>query len=402
MFERLANVPPDAILGLTEAFRRDPNPNKVNLGVGVYRDRNGHTPVLECVKVAERRLLEEETSKSYLPIDGLPGLGKYVRALVFGDTSPLVKGQRAISVQTPGGTGALRVGAELLRRVRPEATVWVSHPTWPNHPHVFQAAGLKVATYPYFHPTTMGVNVEAMLETLQHIPAGDILLLHGCCHNPTGIDLTSQQWDQVSRLVVERGLLPLVDFAYQGFGTGLDEDALGIRILAGRVPEMLVASSFSKNFGLYNERVGALTVLTHDADAAQRVLGHIKQIARRMYSTPPAHGAKIVYTVLATPTLRRRWEEELADIRARIHAIRHLLAETLHDYGAPRDFSFITRQRGMFSYTGLSPQQVEALRRRYSIYMTTSGRINVAGLTEGNIAYVARAIVDVLNMSTES
>ncbi len=396
MFEQLAPVPPDAILGLTEAFKRDPNPNKVNLGAGVYRDASGKTPVLECVKEAEQRLLANETSKSYLPIDGLPGFGREVQHLVFGANHPIVTEGRAISAQTPGGTGALRVAADFLARIRPGTTVWVSEPTWPNHPNIFRAAGLNVATYPYFDFHTLGVQFDAMMEALARIPAGDVLLLHGCCHNPTGADLTRDQWEEVARAVEERGILPLVDFAYQGFGRGLEEDATGLHTLVAHCPEVLIASSFSKNFGLYNERVGALTLVAASAEAAETARGYVKQAIRTNYSNPPAHGAKIVHTVLTDPELRSQWEAELATMRDRIHAMRHTLVEALNEEGAPRDFSFIVRQQGMFSYTGLTPEQVDALREQYSIYMVRSGRMNVAGLTEQNVGYVAHAIAEVL------
>ncbi len=396
MFEHLNPLPPDPIMGLTEAFHRDPNPRKVNLGAGVYRDATGRTPILACVKEAERRLLANEASKTYLPIDGLPGLPALVQPLLFGPDHPIIRDGRAVTVQAPGGTGALRIAGDFLARVRPEATVWVSEPTWPNHPNIFRAAGLRVETYPYFDAATLGVAFDALMAAVERIPAGDVFLLHGCCHNPTGADLTPEQWQQVAGRLAERGILPLVDFAYQGFGDGLEEDAVGVRILVAHCPEVLIASSFSKNFGLYSERAGALTLVAGDADAAQVALGYLKKAIRANFSTPPAHGARIVHTVLSDPTLRRQWEEELSSMRGRIHAMRHLLVETLHEKGAPRDFSFIVQQRGMFSYTGLSPEQVDALRERYSIYMVRSGRINVAGITEGNVDYIAGAIVDVL------
>ena len=396
MFEQLQPAPPDPILGLTEAFRRDPNPRKVNLGAGVYRDANGGTPILSAVKAAETRLLETEGSKSYLPIDGLPGFGEVVQGLLFGQQATVVADGRAVTVQTPGGTGALRVAADLIARVRPETQVWVSDPTWPNHFNIFRAAHLAVESYPYFDPSRLEVAFEAFVDALHHMQAGDIIVLHGCCHNPTGADLLPEQWETVAQILASRGIVPLVDFAYQGFGDGLEPDATGVRVLTQHCPEVLIASSFSKNFGLYNERVGALTLVAASAQQAQVVLGHVKQVARANYSNPPAHGAKIVHTVLTDPDLRRQWEEELTAMRHRIHAMRHLLAETLHERGAPRDFSFLTRQKGMFSYTGLTPEQVDLLRERYSIYMVRSGRINVAGLTEHNVEYVAQAIVDVL------
>ncbi len=396
MFEHLAPIPPDPIMGLTEAYRRDPNPNKVNLGAGVYRDEQGRTPILSCVKEAERRILESEISKTYLPIDGLPGLEEVVQPLLFGESHPIIKERRAVTVQAPGGTGALRIAGDFLARVRPQATIWVSDPTWPNHPNIFGAAGLKVEKYPYFDKATLGVAFDAMLDAVSRIPAGDVLLLHGCCHNPTGADLTPEQWQQVAELAARRNILPLVDFAYQGFGDSLEQDATGVRILVDHCPEVLIASSFSKNFGLYNERAGALTIVSASAQIADTVRGYVKKAIRANFSTPPAHGAKIVHAVLTQPDLRRTWEEELAGMRQRIHAMRHLLAETLHEKGAPRDFSFIVKQRGMFSYTGLSPEQVDALRDRYSIYMVRSGRINVAGITQSNVDYVAGAIVEVL------
>lgn len=396
MFDHLAPLPPDPILGLTEAFLRDPNPRKVNLGAGVYRDATGRTPILSCVKEAERRLLANEESKTYLPIDGLPGLPALVQPLLFGGDHPIVQDGRAVTVQAPGGTGALRIAGDFLARIRPEATVWVSDPTWPNHANIFRAAGLRVDTYPYFDAATQGVAFDALMAAVERIPAGDVFLMHGCCHNPTGADLTPQQWQQVASRLAERGILPLVDFAYQGFGDGLEEDAAGVRILVAHCPEVLIASSFSKNFGLYSERAGALTLVAANANAAEVALGYLKKAIRANFSTPPAHGARIVHTVLSDPTLRRQWEEELASMRERIHAMRHLLVETLHEKGAPRDFSFIVHQRGMFSYTGLTPEQVDALRERYSIYMVRSGRINVAGITEDNVDYIAGAIVDVL------
>ncbi len=399
MFEMLTPVPPDPILGLTEAFRKDPNPNKVNLGAGVYRDAQGRTPILTCVKVAEQRILENEANKAYLPIDGLPGLAEMVQDLLFGHEHPVMDEKRAVTVQAPGGTGALRIAGDFMARAWPGLTVWVSEPTWPNHFNIFKAAGLKVRTYPYFDPETLGVNFEAMRAAIAQIPPGDALLLHGCCHNPTGADLSPGQWQEVAQLAAARGIIPIVDFAYQGFGDGLREDARSVHILVEHCPEVIIASSFSKNFGLYSERAGALTVVASDAQTAETVRGHLKQVIRANFSTPPAHGAKIVYTVLSDPDLRRTWEEEVAEMRERIHAMRHLLAETLHEKGAPRDFSFIVRQRGMFSYTGLTPEQVDALRERYSIYMVRSGRINVAGINENNVEYIAQAIADVLKQS---
>ncbi len=396
MFEHITPAPADAILGLTEAFKKDPNPRKINLGVGVYKDASGRTPVLQAVRRAQERVLAQERSKSYLPIDGLPSYTAATQALLFGPQHEIVTSGRAVTVQTPGGTGALRVAGDFIKRMFPEATVWLSNPTWANHTNVFRAAGLQVATYPYFNPATGGVDFPSMLEALQGIPRGDVLLLHGCCHNPTGVDLSSEQWRRVAELAGERGILPLVDFAYQGFAQGLAEDAAGLHILAEAVPEFMVASSYSKNFGLYNERTGALTLVASTPQAAEAVRSHVKRTIRTNYSNPPAHGAKIVDAVLGDRDLRHLWETEVAAMRERVNRMRHLFVETLNQLGVERDFSFIVRQRGMFSYSGLTPEQVQALRERFSIYIVGSGRINVAGMTESNMDYLCQAIAQVL------
>lgn len=396
MFERITPAPPDAILGLTVAFRNDPNPNKINLGVGVYKDAQGRTPVLHSVKRAEARILETEATKSYLDIDGSPAYAAAVQELLFGAGHEALASKRAVTAQAPGGTGALRVAADFIARVLPGRRVWISDPTWPNHPSIFRAAGLEVATYPYFDAARNGVNFEQMVATVAQIPAGDVLLLHGCCHNPTGSDLTPAQWSQIADLVAERKLLPLIDFAYQGFADGLREDAAGLLAMARPGCELLVASSFSKNFGLYNERIGALTVVAATESAAQSALSHVKQAIRANYSNPPAHGAAIVTTVLSDPDLRAEWEGEVAEMRERINTMRHLFVETLNEKGVARDFSFIARQRGMFSFSGLNAAQVQALRDRYGIYVVGGGRINVAGMTEANMDYLCAAIADVL------
>lgn len=396
MFDAITPAPPDAILGLTESFKRDANPRKTNLAVGVYKDASGATPVLETVKEAERRLLEREKTKSYLPIDGSPEYDAACQELVFGPGHEIVTSGRAVTAQAPGGTGALRVAADFVSAISPGATVWISDPTWPNHPSVFQSAGLKVASYPYFDANTNGVDFEGMLATIRTIPAGDVLLLHGCCHNPTGVDLSPEQWRAVAQVAAERGLLPLLDFAYQGFADGLEEDAAGVRIVAEHCPEIFVASSYSKNFGLYNERTGALTLVARSAQAAEAALSHIKRCIRANYSNPPAHGGEIVRTILGDPELRARWEGEVAEMRERINTMRHLFVETLNEKGVTRDFSFIARQRGMFSFSGLTPAQVKALRERHGVYIVGSGRISVAGMTEGNMEYLCEAIADVL------
>ena len=396
MFETINPAPEDSILGLTEAFQKDPNPNKINLGVGVYKDGSGQTPVLSTVKEAEKRLLRSEATKSYLPIDGLAAYAVLSQQIVFGSEHDILNAGRAATVQTPGGTGALRVAADFVRRVSPQAAVWLSDPTWPNHPNLFGAAALQVRSYPYFEAESNGVAFDRMMAALETIPAGDVLLLHGCCHNPTGADLSRQQWQAVVALCAERGILPLLDFAYQGFGDGLDEDASGVRIVADYCREFLVATSYSKNFGLYNERVGALTLVAANSEAAEAAHSHLKICVRTNYSNPPAHGGQIVAEILGDPDLRQRWEVELADMRNRINDMRHLFVETLDEQGAGRDFSFIAHQRGMFSYSGLTPAQVQALRERHSVYIVGSGRINVAGMTEANMEYLCEAIADVL------
>ncbi len=396
MFETIQAAPPDSILGLTDAFKKDPNPNKINLGVGVYKDESGRTPILDSVKRAEAYLLENEASKTYLPINGIPEFISATQSMLFGPDYEIVVSGRAATAQTPGGTGALRVAADFIAAMMPGKRLWMSTPTWPNHPHVFTSAGLETAAYPYFDPETRGVDFEGMLAALKTIPEGDILLLHTCCHNPTGVDLSPEQWAQVAAVVSERNLLPLLDFAYQGFAEGLDADAAGLRLLAESGADMIIASSYSKNFGLYDERVGALTMVTRDADTAAAVLSQIKKRIRANYSNPPAHGGFIVSTVLNDPGLRAQWEGEVTAMRNRIRDMRHLLVETLNEKGVEQDFSFIARQRGMFSYSGLTPEQVAALRDKHSIYIVGSGRINVAGLTAANMDYLCDAIADVL------
>ena len=396
MFETISPAPEDSILGLTEAFKKDQNPNKINLGVGVYKDGGGQTPVLSTVKEAEERLLRSEATKSYLPIDGLAAYAALSQAIVFGSEHDILRAGRAATVQTPGGTGALRVAADFVRRISPQATVWLSDPTWPNHPNVFGSAALQVQSYPYFEAEANGVAFDRMVAVLEAIPKGDVLLLHGCCHNPTGADLSSQQWQAVAALCAERGILPLLDFAYQGFGDGLDEDATGVTTVADHCREFLVATSYSKNFGLYNERVGAMTLVAANSEAVEAAHSHLKICVRTNYSNPPAHGGQIVAEILGDTELRKRWEVELAEMRNRINDMRHLFVETLDQQGAVRDFSFIARQRGMFSYSGLTPEQVQALRERHSVYIVGSGRINVAGMTEANMDYLCEAIADVL------
>ena len=396
MFEALEMAPPDAILGLTEAFKKDPNPDKINLAVGVYKDATGKTPILQVVREAEKRLLESETNKSYLPIPGPPEYGTAVRQLLFGRYSALVAGGRGVSAQTPGGTGALRVAADFLKQKTGRDRIWCSKPTWANHPAVFRAAGLTVDNYPYLDASGTALDLDAMLGTLRQIPAGDIVCLHACCHNPSGVDPTLEQWAEIGQVLNEQGLLPLVDFAYQGFAEGLEIDATGPRRVADLVPELIVCSSFSKNFGLYAERVGALTLVAESPANAAIALSHLKRCIRTNYSNPPKHGGAIVATVLGDDALRARWTEELDAMRTRVNGMRQLFADTMRARGVDRDFAFITRQRGMFSFSGLTPEQVDRLRGEFSIYVVRSGRVNVAGMTARNMPRLCAAVAAVL------
>ncbi|MDZ4779973.1 MAG: amino acid aminotransferase [Planctomycetia bacterium] len=395
MFETLTPAPPDPILGLSESFQQDPRPGKINLSIGVYKDATGKTPVLASVKTAEERILRAETTKGYLGIEGSAEYAARVQELLFGSGHEAVASKRVVTAHTPGGTGGLRVAADFLRKAAPNATVWMSDPTWPNHPGIFQAAGLKVKTYPYFDAATNGLAFERMLAALEEMPAGDVLLVHGCCHNPTGIDPTPEQWSAIAALVERRSVLPLLDFAYQGFAEGLREDATGLTALCQPGRELLVASSFSKNFGLYNERVGALSIVAASSETAKTALSQVKTCVRVNYSNPPAHGAAIVSTILGDEKLRTQWDGEVKEMRDRINGMRKQFAQKLIARGYDRDPSFITRQRGMFSFSGLTPPQVEALRKDHAIYIVGSGRINVAGMTADNIDRLCDAIVAV-------
>lgn len=396
MFETLTSAPPDAILGLTAAYNEDPNPNKINLGVGVFKNAEGKTPILDSVRTAEERLLLSQQSKSYLPIEGSREYQTATQKLLFGEDHPVLRGGLAVTAQTPGGTGALRVAADFIAKISPGATVWVSEPTWPNHPGVFASAGLELRTYPYFDAQTNGMNFNAMAAAVARMSEGDVLVLHGCCHNPTGVDLSNEQWDIITQLVSDMRLLPLIDFAYQGFASGLRADAEGWQRLLRTGTELMVASSYSKNFGLYNERVGALTLVAASRQNAETAMSHIRTVIRTNYSNPPAHGGAIVSTVLNDDDLRAQWEREVTEMRNRINGIRGLFVETLNEKGVDRDFSYIARQRGMFSFSGLNAEQVKRLREEYAIYIVGSGRINVAGMTESNMDYLCDAIAEVL------
>lgn len=396
MFENLQPAPPDPILGLTEAFQRDANPQKVNLGVGVYRDSQGRTPTLACVRAAEARLLEQDIPKTYLPITGDPAYGAHVQRLLFGPEHDVVTQRRAVSAHTPGGTGGLRVAADFIRTHHPQASVWLSDPTWANHVNVFGAAGLPVKRYGYYHPETKRLDFDRMMRDLMAATADDVVLLHGCCHNPTGIDPTPDQWTALKRLQEEKGFLPLFDIAYQGLGDGLTEDVAGLHTFVDPDQRLIVASSFSKNFGLYSERVGAVTLVGTSEVEAELFAGHLKRSIRFNYSNPPRHGAAVVTTVLNDPALESQWQQELGEMRGRIQSVRQQLVEGLKRAGATTDFSFIVEQRGMFSFSGLTQEQVQTLRDKFAIYIVGSGRINVAGLTPDNLNYVCEAIAEVV------
>ncbi|WP_313685266.1 amino acid aminotransferase [Pantoea sp.] len=396
MFESISAAPADPILGLADLFRADDRPNKINLGIGVYKDETGKTPVLTSVKKAEQYLLENETTKNYLSIDGLADFARCTQELLFGKESTLVTAGRACTAQTPGGTGALRVAADFLANQTSVKRVWVSNPSWPNHKNVFNAAGLEVCDYQYYDAANHTLDFDGMVASLREAKAGDVVLFHGCCHNPTGIDPTAEQWQQLAALSQANGWLPLFDFAYQGFARGLDEDAEGLRIFAASHQELIVASSYSKNFGLYNERVGALTLVAANSDVAKTAFSQVKYSIRANYSNPPAHGAAIVATILSNDALRTIWQQELTDMRQRIQRMRQLFVNTLAASGAQQDFSFIIKQNGMFSFSGLTKDQVVRLREEFGVYAVNSGRVNVAGMTPDNMSALCEAIVAVL------
>ncbi|MFP7325433.1 amino acid aminotransferase [Serratia marcescens] len=396
MFEKITAAPADPILGLTDIFRADARPNKINLGIGVYKDETGKTPVLTSVKKAEQYLLENETTKNYLGIEGIPAFASCTQELLFGQESPIVTDRRARTAQTPGGTGGLRVAADFIANQTSAKRIWISNPSWPNHKNVFSAVGLEVLEYAYYDAANHALYFDGLLNSLKQAQAGDVVLFHGCCHNPTGIDPTAEQWAQLAELSAANGWLPLFDFAYQGFANGLEEDAQGLRIFAAKHQELIVASSYSKNFGLYNERVGACTIVAADAETAERAFSQVKAAIRANYSNPPSHGAAVVATILGNDALRAMWEQELTDMRQRIHRMRQLFVNTLQEKGAQQDFSFIIQQNGMFSFSGLTKEQVLRLREEFGVYAVNSGRVNVAGMTPDNMAPLCEAIVAVL------
>ncbi|WP_105901992.1 amino acid aminotransferase [Vibrio gangliei] len=396
MFEKVPAAPADPILGLTEEFKSDSRATKINLGVGIYKNEEGQTPVLATVKKAEAALLESEKTKSYLTIEGTAEYGLAVQKLLFGSDSKIVTEKRAKTAQAPGGTGALRVAGEFIKRELNAGKIWISNPTWANHVGVFTAAGVETAQYNYYNAETHDKDFDAMLASLADAQAGDVVLLHGCCHNPTGIDPTAEEWEQLAKLCADKGLLPLFDFAYQGFAKGVEEDAAGLRTFAQYCDEILVASSFSKNFGLYNERVGAFTLVAATSETATTAFSQVKKIIRSIYSNPPAHGAAVVTHILNDESLRAEWEAEVAEMRDRIQEMRTLFVQTLKDEGVTQDFSFIEAQNGMFSFSGLSKEQVARLKEEFAIYIVGSGRISVAGMTKSNMGPLCKGIAAVL------
>jgi aromatic-amino-acid transaminase len=396
LFTAVEMAPRDPILGLNEQFNADPNPRKVNLGVGVYYDDDGKLPLLECVQAAEKRMMEAPKARGYLPIDGIAAYDSAVKSLVFGAESEPVKSARVATVQGLGGTGGLKVGADFLRKVNPTAKVLISDPSWENHRSIFSQAGFTVQAYPYYNAARRGVDFDGMLTALDAAPEGTVVVLHACCHNPTGYDITPAQWDQVIATIKARKLVPFVDMAYQGFGHGLAEDGAVVGKFIASGQNFFLATSFSKSFSLYGERVGALSVVCQDKEEAGRVLSQLKIVIRANYSNPPTHGAQVVATVLNTPELRAMWEKELADMRARIKQMRVALVEKLKTAGVKQDMSFITQQIGMFSYSGLAKDQMVRLRTEFGVYGTDSGRMCVAALNSKNIDYVCESIAKVI------
>lgn len=396
MFETLKLLPADPILGLSMAYAKDTNPAKVDLGVGVYKNNAGQTPIMAAVMEAEKLRIARESSKSYTPPAGYPGANEAVTGLIYGAGHIAVEAQRARTIQTPGGCGALRVAAELIQRAKPGASLWVSTPTWANHVPLLGSAGLSLREYPYYDYSSHSIDFTAMVATLQQIPRGDLVLLHACCHNPSGADLTRTQWDQVADVLEARGLIPFIDMAYQGFGEGLEEDTYGLRLMARRLPEVIIATSFSKNFGLYRERAGSLSIVFADEQQANAGNSQLLSVTRGLYSMPPAHGAALIDIILHSNELTHLWQTELATMRERIANLRVQLVQSLNQLQQKRDFSFIANEHGMFSFLGLTVEQVQRLKNEYSIYMTDTSRISVAGLTTEKMDYVSKAIVSVL------
>ncbi len=395
MFGHLTALPADPILSLLATYRIDQNPKKIDLGVGVYKNELGQTTVLDCVKAAEKHRFETEDSKIYIGSAGSEGFNDAMSKLIFGEHEVLAQ-NRARTISTPGGTGALRVAGEFLSTCKPGATIWVSDPTWANHYGLFTAAGLKVKTYPYYDHDNKSLKFDEMMAALAKVSKDDIVLLHACCHNPSGMDLNNEQWQKVVALTKENGFTPLIDMAYQGFGDGLEEDAYGVRLMAAHVDEMVLCSSCSKNFGLYRERIGACTIIGKDATATSIASTVLLSVVRCNYSMPPAHGAAVVETILGSNELRSQWYGELEIMRNRINDNRTLLVDSLIAQGVTRDFSFIAKQKGMFSFLGITPEQVQQLQDKYSVYMVGSSRMSIAGISTNNVEYLAQSIAKVL------
>ncbi|UTF59807.1 amino acid aminotransferase [Gilvimarinus sp. DA14] len=396
MFNQLPLLQADPILGLSAAFRNDTNPSKVDLGVGVYKTENGETPVLGSVAAAEAQLLQQQTTKSYTPPAGIAGANRAAAELAFGREHKVIGENRLSTVQTPGGCGALRLAAELIAKANPQASIWISTPTWANHVPLLTSAGLRLKEYPYYDFAEHKIDFAAMLKTLESAGPNDLVLLHACCHNPSGADLSREQWQQLAALASERGFTPFIDMAYQGFGSGIAEDAYGVRLMADTQPELVLATSFSKNLGLYRERAGSLSIVSATHAGADAVLSQTLSIARGLYSMPPAHGASIVDLVYHSDELRNQWHGELTAMRERIAGLRVQLVNALNERQSKRDFSFIAREAGMFSFLGLSVDQVQTLKSQYSVYMTDNSRINVAGINSNNLNYLADAIIKVI------
>ncbi|WP_028769033.1 amino acid aminotransferase [Shewanella fidelis] len=396
MFNKLTAMPADPILGLLTKYREDPHSQKVDLGVGVYKDEAGHTPILTCVKKAEKFRLDTESTKVYIGPTGSADFNQLMSELAFGSDHPALLANRVRTVSTPGGTGALRVAADFIKRCNPNATLWVSDPTWANHTGLFEAAGITVKTYPYYDYDNKRLKFDEMKTALSSISADDVVLLHACCHNPSGMDLTNEQWDEIIAIIANQGFTPLIDMAYQGFGVGVDEDAYGVRNMAAAVDTMILCSSCSKNFGLYRERIGACTIIGKDAARSDIAFSVLLYVVRCIYSMPPAHGAAIVETILGSETLKQEWLAELTEMRERINGNRAMLVAKLKEKGVQQNFDFIAEQKGMFSFLGITPDQVAELQQHYSVYMVDSSRISIAGIGHGNVDYLAESIAKVI------
>ncbi len=396
LFSAIPMAPRDPILGITESFNTDPNPEKINLGVGVYYDDNGKVPLLKCVQQAEAMMLGKAIPHTYLPIDGLPAFNVAVQKMVFGEGSRVIQEKRVVTAQSLGGTGALRIGADFVSRFSSNSQVWISNPSWENHRALFEADGFTVHSYPYYDPATRNIDFNGMMATLKSMPSGSTIVLHACCHNPTGLDLSDGQWDEIITVVRERSLIPFLDMAYQGFSQNPETDGRIIRRFADSCPYLLVSNSYSKSFSLYGERIGAFSFVAQSADEAERALSQIKRVVRTNYSNPSRHGAEIVTTVLTSPELYTMWDNELADMRSRIRLMREKLVKNLSALRPDTDFNYISQQNGLFSYSGLNKEQVGILRKEYAIYAVDTGRICVAALNSGNIGRVTEAIAKVL------